>query len=235
MGTIHPASGYDTRCSGRTKFSGWVKYINAARYKKSGQQTSNRSMRLLKRLTGGMIVFFIIFIASLWVTSRALEPQSVGEAKAPNPRNHPDAVIQIYGANVWGFRGNFAIHTWVAAKAHGAAAYQIYQVIGWRLRRGRSVVSITEGNPAQPWYGSPPILLYEIRGDEAQALIGPVRDAVQSYSFDREYKMWPGPNSNSFTAWIGLEVPQLELDLPLKAIGQSWMKREHPGIAAAAP
>jgi hypothetical protein len=42
--------------------------------------------------------------------------------------------------------------------------------------------------------------------------------------------MWPGPNSNSFTAWIGLEVPGLNLDLPVKAIGQSWMQSEHPGL-----
>ena len=85
-----------------------------------------------------MILFFIIVIASLWVTSRALEPQPVGEAKAPNPQSHPDAVIQIYGASVWGFRGNFAIHTWVATKGHGAATYQIYQVIADVVATGGS-------------------------------------------------------------------------------------------------
>jgi hypothetical protein len=180
-----------------------------------------------------MILFFIICVASLWVTSMALEPQPAGEAIAPDPQQHSDAIIQVYGANVWGFRGKFAIHTWVAIKARDAAEYEICQVIGWRLRRGRPVVSISEGNPAKPWFGSPAILLHEIRGDEAQALIGPVQDAVRSYPFAMEYKMWPGPNSNSFTAWIGLEVPQLSLELPLKAIGQSWMKSEYPGIAAA--
>ena len=29
---------------------------------------------------------------------------------------------------------------------------------------------------------------------------------------------------------IDLEVPELELDLPAKAIGQSWMKREYAAI-----
>ena len=33
--------------------------------------------------------------------------------------------------------------------------------------------------------------------------------------------MWAGANSNSFTAWIALEEPALNLDLPVKAIGQS--------------
>ena len=121
----------------------------------------------------------------------------------------------------------------LARNRRSAAAGFIHQVIGWRLRRGRSVVSISVGNPAKPWYGSPAILLHDIRGAEAQALIDQVHDAALSYPFAREYKMWPGPNSNSFTAWIGLEVPQLMLDLPAKAIGQSWMKAAHPGIATA--
>ena len=187
----------------------------------------------LRKFTVGLIVLIVFSIASLWVTSWALEPEPFGIARAPDPVDHQDAIIQVYGADVWGFRGNFAIHTWVATKAHGAAEYQIYQVIGWRLRRGRSVVSITEGNPAKPWYGSPAILLHEIRGAEAGKLIDNVHDAALSYPFDREYKMWPGPNSNSFTAWIGLEVPELELDLPAKAIGQSWMIGEYPIVSSS--
>lgn len=61
-------------------------------------------------------------------------------------------------------------------------------------------------------------------------LIGQVHDAALSYPFDKEYKMWPGPNSNSFTAWVGLEVPALNLDLPFKAIGRSWMHNEYPAL-----
>ncbi len=192
---------------------------------------SKRFLSRLKKFTIAVTMLVVLSLASLWVTSWALEPQPFGTAQAPDPLDYQDAIIQVYGADVWGFRGNFAIHTWIATKARGAADYQVYQVIGWRLRRGRSVVSITEGNPARPWYGSSAILLHEIRGDEAQALIDPVHDAALSYPFDREYKMWPGPNSNSFTAWIGLEVPGLDLDLPVKAIGQSWMISGHPALS----
>lgn len=191
---------------------------------------SNRILSRLRRFTVAVMLFVVISIASLWVTSWALEPEPFGAAQAPDPLDHQEAIIQVYGADVWGFRGNFAIHTWVATKARAASDYQVYQVIGWRLRRGRSVVSITEGNPARPWFGSPAILLHEIRGVAAEALIDQVHNAALSYPFDREYKMWPGPNSNSFTAWIGLEVPGLNLDLPVKAIGQSWMQSEHPAL-----
>ena len=192
----------------------------------------HRFFSRLRKFTFGVIMFIGISITSLWVTSWALEPEPFGAAAAPDPLQHQDAVIQVYGADVWGFRGNFAIHTWIATKAHAAANYQIYQVIGWRLRREKSVVSINEGNPSRPWFGSPAILLHEIRGAEAEALIEEIHAAALRYPFDREYKMWPGPNSNSFTAWIGLEVPGLKLDLPLKAIGQSWMQSEYPEFVA---
>ena len=172
----------------------------------------------------------VVAVSSLWITSWALEPEPFGEAVAPHPREHEDAIIQVYGANVWGLRGKFAVHTWIATKASGASDYKVYQVIGWRLRRAGTAVSISEGNPAKPWFGSPPILLHEMRGAAAEQLIDNVHDAALSYPYAREYTMWPGPNSNSFIAWIGLEVPELGLELPTKAIGQNWMKSIYPEI-----
>lgn len=195
--------------------------------------TGNEAMRRLTRFLAGVAIFLVFAVASLWATSMALEPEPFGEATAPDPIHHTEAVVQVYGADVWGFRGNFAIHTWVATKAKNASAYQIYQVIGWRQRRGRPVLSVSEGKPDKPWYGSPAILLHETLGDEAEMLIGKIRTAVDSYPFPDDYKMWPGPNSNSFVAWIGLEVPELDLDLPAKAIGQSWMESEYGRLKPA--
>lgn len=200
-----------------------------------GVPMRHKSFGRLRRFLAGVVALCVFVVTSLWATSVALEPVSVGDGKAPDPIDHPEAVVQVYGADVWGFRGNFAIHTWVATKALNAQTYDIYQVIGWRLRRGRPVVSVSDGNPAKPWYGSPAILLHEKRGPEAGELIGRIHAAVESYPFHNEYKMWPGPNSNSFTAWIALEVPELGLKLPLKAIGQSWMKGEYRRIIDSGP
>jgi hypothetical protein len=188
-----------------------------------------------RRFVTRLVVFVVVVMSSLWATSLALEPDGIGEALAPDPVEFTDAVIQVYGADVWGFRGNFAIHTWLAVKPENAENYDIFQVIGWRLRRGRPVVSVDNGNPAKPWFGSPAILLHERRGADAQALITRIQKAVRDYPFADTYTMWPGPNSNSFTAWIGLEVPELELVLPLKAIGQGWMQRNYAGIKHEGP
>ncbi len=127
-------------------------------------------------------------------------------------------------------RGRFAIHTWISVKAKNAAEYTRYQVIGWRQRRGLPVVSISKGNPDGHWFGAEPVLLLERRGTEAEGLIDAVHAAALSYPYAEEYVMWPGPNSNSFIAWIGLEVPALGLDLPTKAIGKSWMLSEYPKL-----
>ena len=186
----------------------------------------------VKKLITGLLAFVVLFAASLWATSLAIEPEPVGESRAPDPVEHPGAVVQVYGADVWGIRGHFAIHTWVATKAENEAEYTIHQVIGWRARRGRPVLAESRGNPARPWFGSPAVLLHDERGPEAQGLVEQVRAAVQAYPFANEYKMWPGPNSNSFVAWIGLHVPSLDLELPVKAIGQAWMENAYPELVS---
>ena len=170
-------------------------------------------------------------LMGLAALSWALEPRNVGKAGAPDPAVHPDAVVQVYGANVWGLRGRFAIHTWIVTKSPSANQYRRYQVIGWRQRRGQSVVSITEGNPDGDWFGSEPVLLLDRRGSAAEHLIAAIHDAALAYPFGDDYVMWPGPNSNSFTAWIGLEVPELALALPVKAIGKDWMVNGYPSFA----
>src|SRR2546427_2291946 len=42
---------------------------------------------------------------------------------APDPREAPEAVVQVYGARAMGEKGWFAVHTWVAVKPTDATAY----------------------------------------------------------------------------------------------------------------
>lgn len=182
------------------------------------------AMRVLFKMT----IPILLFLGGLiWVVPRFIEPTPVGAAVAPSPTEHSAPVVQVYGANVWGVRGRYAMHTWIATKAQGAATYTIYQVIGWQLRRYGSVVSISRGQPDKPWFGSAPVLLLDRRGDAADGLIDRIDAAARSYPFAREYTMWPGPNSNSFTAWVGLQVPELAMNLPFKAIGKNWMEANY--------
>ena len=196
---------------------------------KSGSR-SNRKGLIIKMMIGYGLAL-VGFIG--WGLPSLLKPVPAGAAIAPNPADHPDAVVQVYGADVWGVRGRFAIHTWIATKAPHADTYTIYHVLGWRLRRGLDVVSIAEGVPNQKWFGSEPILLLDRRGEHARELVDKVDQAARLYPFAESYTMWPGPNSNSFTAWIGLKVPELNLALPAKALGKSWMESKFPWMAIA--
>jgi len=142
---------------------------------------------------------------------------------APNPATTPEAVIQVYAARTWGWRGTFGVHTWIATKRAGARAFTVYEVIGWRLRWSDSAVSVSARAPDARWYGSVPELLADKRGAGVDALIDRVAAAVKDYPYASEYAVWPGPNSNTFTAWVLRRLPELKADLPPTAIGKDYL------------
>jgi len=142
---------------------------------------------------------------------------------APDPAVTRDAVVQVYAARTFGWRGAFAVHTWISVKPEGADAYTNYQVIGWRFFHGGSALQIHQDAPDRYWYGARPELLADLRGESAARAIPEIRAAVKSYPWANEYRTWPGPNSNSFTAYVSRRVPALALDLPPTAIGKDYL------------
>ena len=151
---------------------------------------------------------------------------------APEAAAHPDAIVQVYAARTVGWRGTFGVHTWVAVKPAAAAAYTVYEVVGWKLRWSDTALSVSARAPDGRWFGSVPELLAEARGEAAAKLIPRIERAVSAYPHAREYAAWPGPNSNTFTAWVARAVPELEVDFPPTAIGKDYLPG---GIVGAAP
>ncbi len=143
---------------------------------------------------------------------------------ATDPSSTNEAVLQVYGANAWGWRGWFAIHTWIAAKRTGENAYTIYDVVGWRGSHGHPVLRIAQGVPDRYWYGEKPRILKEHKGMGVDELIAAVNEAAKAYPWKATYRAFPGPNSNTFTAWIARRVPKLELSLPFSAIGSGYLE-----------
>ncbi len=142
---------------------------------------------------------------------------------APDPAVTNEAVLQVYGADAWSWRGWFAIHTWIAAKRTGEDYYTTYDVVGWRGYYGQQVMGIRRDIPDRYWYGAKPRLLKAHRGPQAESLIDAIERAAHAYPWKTTYKAYPGPNSNTFTAWIARQVPQLELVLPFYAIGSGFV------------
>lgn len=142
---------------------------------------------------------------------------------APDPKTTLEPVVQVYGARAVRWRGYLGVHTWVAVKPRGAAEYTVYEVNGWRLRRTGNAVSVGQRSPDARWFGNRPTLIAEQRGAGVDELIARIERAVADYPYGNTYRVWPGPNSNTFVAHVLRAVPELRADLPATAIGKDYL------------
>ena len=142
---------------------------------------------------------------------------------APDPAVTPEPVVQVYAARAVRWRSYFAVHTWIAVKPQDAERFTIYEVMGYQLRRTGTAVRARERAPDAYWYGNRPELLSDVRGPGVDALIPRIEAAVKSYPYADTYRAWPGPNSNTFIAWVTRAVPELRVDLPPTAIGKDYL------------
>jgi len=142
---------------------------------------------------------------------------------AADPAKDKEAIIEFYAADAFSWRGWFAVHTWIAVKEKNAKQYTAYEVVGWRVKRGLPALDTYQTTtPDRYWFGAKPEKILSIKGDKAGQLIPKIAEAVKRYPWANEYTVFPGPNSNTFPTWIGLQVPELELDMPFRAIGSGY-------------
>jgi len=142
---------------------------------------------------------------------------------APDPETTREAVVQVYGARTMGVKGLFGVHTWIAVKPTDATSWTVYEIIGWRLRWSDTAMVIRERQPDAPWFGSPAELYGEKRGEGVDEIIARIDKLARSYPYANTYTLWPGPNSNTFVAWIARQVPELHADLPATAVGKDYL------------
>ncbi|MGB0681693.1 MAG: DUF3750 domain-containing protein [Magnetovibrionaceae bacterium] len=162
---------------------------------------------------------------------RTASRASIGTA--PDPAVTKEAVIQVYAARAWSWRGYFGVHSWISAKRSGADSYQVYEVIGWRARHGGSSVVVSGRTPDGRWFGEEPDLIADKRGAGVDDMIDRLDAAVLTYPHAKEYRVWPGPNSNTFIAHLARAVPELKVDLPPTAIGKDYIP--DGGLVARTP
>jgi hypothetical protein len=167
---------------------------------------------------GAAVLVGMTVMASDWRTA-SREPAGI----APNPAATPDAVVQVYIARAFSWRGVFGVHSWIATKPTGAAHFTVYEVVGWRAYAGYSAVSIGQRAPDRRWFGAMPEIIADVRGDGVDDLIRRIDEAARGYPYAGVYRVWPGPNSNTFTAHVARAVPELKLDLPPTAIGKDYL------------
>lgn len=196
----------------------------------------------MRRLMRGLARFLLVFMLLVGLSAaikwwqdgeRIAHAQTLGWYQLPRDATNllPDAratdqaVVAVLAAPTYGWRGYFAVHPWIVFKRAGDSAYTRYEVIGWSRA---NVVRRNHARPDSQWYGATPEILAFAQGEPAAAMIADIEQAIASYPYDNQYRSYPGPNSNTFLAHIGREVPALDLDLPPTAIGKDFRPLTSP-------
>jgi Protein of unknown function (DUF3750) len=127
--------------------------------------------------------------------------------------------LLVFAARNGTWRSIFAVHTWIVIKPEGADRYTRYDVTGFG-----QPIRVNGFAPDARWFSYEPHVVADIGGERAAAAIPRIEAAVKSYPYANsgDYRIWPGPNSNTFTATVLRAVPELEIAMPPEAIGKDF-------------
>lgn len=144
----------------------------------------------------------------------------------PAASDHPEARILVLSGRTGGWKGVVAVHSWVVFKGENAARWTRYDVVGWG-----NPVRLNGWAPDARWYGTAPTVIADIKGKDAQALIPKIEQAVKDYRYANygDYRLWPGPNSNSFVATVLRAIPEAGVTMPPNAIGRDFRSGPYLG------
>ena len=145
----------------------------------------------------------------------------------PAPAAFPEARVLVMSGRTGGWKGVFSVHSWVVLKPANAKSWRRYDVVGWG-----NPVRINGWAPDGLWYGNKPQVVLDLRGAEAAAAIPKIEAAVKEYRFANagDYRIWPGPNSNTFVAGVLRAIPEAGTALPANAVGRDFRPLPYVGL-----
>ncbi|MFB2550003.1 DUF3750 domain-containing protein [Ensifer soli] len=138
----------------------------------------------------------------------------------PRPEADREAAVYVLSAPTGGLKGAVASHAWIVTKRKGDQTYNRYDKVGWGTPIRRNM---RDADGA--WYSNTPRIVVAIRGEAAERLVPEVETAIRSYPHAGAgaYRIWPGPNSNTFVAHVLRSVPTLGAVLPPDAVGRDYL------------
>lgn len=139
------------------------------------------------------------------VQSDAVWQRSLGQEVGPLVQLHLQPVP---------FTGGRAVHPLFLVTDEAGERHR-YEV--WQSAHAGSHLWV-DVNTLEFSMGTGGTLWAELRGEQAQAVIAVLETP---YPCADRYRMLPGPNSNSYAAWV-LERSGWAVDLPEQALGQGW-------------
>lgn len=136
-------------------------------------------------------------------------------------------IVQLKYASLPFPLGVFAVHYWFTVLDPKSGECDRWEI--WQSKEaGGASVGHLHCNLKEPDAGvggGPAHVHAEWRGEEAAKLAEVLKSSEAHYPHVHRYLPWPGPNSNTFAAWV-LERAGLEMELPWRAIGKdySWFR-----------
>lgn len=177
------------------------------------------------RLHNLWVLFFVLPVAAR-ASLYALEerPESFATADwssahlLPSAESDPEARVLAFAARNGTWRSIFAVHTWIVVKPE-RGTYTRYEVTGFGMP-----VRTNARPPDAHWFSYVPAIIADLRGPAAAAAIPKIAEAVQNYPYAHrgDYRIWPGPNSNTFVATVARAAPELAVAMPSTAIGKDF-------------
>jgi hypothetical protein len=119
--------------------------------------------------------------------------------------------------------GVFAVHYWFTVLQPESGRCD-----RWEVWQSKDAGGVSVGHlhcnlkaPDAGVGGGPARLAAEWNGEMASRIFSVLEAASSQYPYCSRYLPWPGPNSNTFVAWV-LRRAGIDFPLPWKAIGKDY-------------
>ena len=123
------------------------------------------------------------------------------------------------------FIGVLAVHCWFVVRddAGGCSRWEVWQTPD---AGGSSIGHVHRDlkGPDEGVGGGPMRVAARWHGESAQR-IRTILEEIERYPHCRRYRYWPGPNSNTFAAWV-LREAGIEYAFPWQAFGARFGRRK---------
>jgi hypothetical protein len=132
-------------------------------------------------------------------------------------------LVQLKFASLPAPLGLLAVHFWFTIEDPRSGRCDRWEVWQRPDAGGRSVghLHCNLKAPDAGVGGGPARLAREWRGEPGLRIAQVLEKSAEQYPFCRRYLPWPGPNSNTFAAWV-LRRAGIDYRLPWKAIGRRF-------------
>jgi hypothetical protein len=176
----------------------------------------------------GLIIFVLVYLLPVAISAtlhtfkgRHMDWRSADRSSArllAPAASNDEALVRIFSARTVSWRGIIASHSWVVIK-ESRGPYERFDYTAWGgpIWKDRFV-------PDGRWFGAEPEVIFAADGAAAARMIPLIRATIQHYRYPKpgDYRIWPGPNSNTFVAAIMQAVPDIKASLPSTAIGKDF-------------